>query len=82
MPVASKSERTVEIDDDVSRICQLLSIIERLDEAESGSHRTDGMRAGGTDADLEQLEEAGVHEAIVVPEASKWMRWTSAQHPR
>ena len=59
--VAGEGERAVEIDGDVRDVCELACRVERASEAQRGSHGTDGMRAGGADADLEELEEAGVH---------------------
>jgi hypothetical protein len=33
-------------------------------EAEGGTHGTDSVRAGRSDADFEEFEEAGVHDLV------------------
>jgi hypothetical protein len=45
----------------VGDVFERVAGIERAGEAQRGSHRSDGVRAGGADADLEEFEEAGIH---------------------
>ena len=45
---------------------------ELANEAKSGAHGADCVRGAGTDADFEELEETGVHRAIVGPRGQNW----------
>ncbi len=63
MAEAGEGERAVEMDDDTSGAGELAGGVELLDEAQGGTHGPDGVRAGGSDADLEEFEEAGIHES-------------------
>ena len=62
---AGERERAVEIDEDVVGAVEVVSGVELAGEAEGGAHGTDGVRGGGADANLEELEEAGVHLLIL-----------------
>ena len=56
-----QGQRTVEVDHDVGCRVELAFIGKRTDKTQRGAHRTDGMRARGTETDLEQIESANEH---------------------
>jgi hypothetical protein len=60
--VAGEGEGAVEFGDDVGGAGEQLLIVKRLDEAAGSAHGADGVRAGGTDADLEEVKERGFHD--------------------
>ena len=62
---AGEGERTVEIDGDLCGFFEEICGGEFAGEAEGGAHGTDGVRAGGADADFEEFEEAGVHGGLL-----------------
>ena len=62
---AGEGERAVEVDEDMVRAVEAACGVELADEAESGAHGADGVGAGGAYADLEELEETGVHFFIL-----------------
>jgi hypothetical protein len=66
VPVAGQSERSVEIDCDRSNVVEKMLCIELPEEAKRRAHWADGMRAGGTDADLEEFKETGIHPSAIV----------------
>ena len=63
---ASEGEGAEEVYGEGLGVGEAAGVGEVADEAEGGTHGADGVRAGGTDADLEELKEAGVHQTIVV----------------
>jgi hypothetical protein len=62
---AGEGERAVEVYFESAGLVEEAGCGEILGEPEGGSHRADGVRTGWADADLEEFEEAGVHELIV-----------------
>ena len=64
MADAGEGERAVEFDDDRCCAWKESSRFKLARESKSCSHRTDGMRAGRSDADFEEFKETGVHDVV------------------
>ena len=71
----------IEIDADCCRSRKQSQGVERTDEAESSAHGADGVRTGGTDTDLKELKEAGIHGLSLSSHSSRVfvykMRWST-----
>jgi hypothetical protein len=63
---AGEGERAVKLDEDRCGTFEETGGFKLTGEPKSRSHGTDGMRAGRSNADFEEFEEAGVHDLITV----------------
>jgi hypothetical protein len=61
MPFPGRAERAKQFDLDAAHEAQQIGVFDMRGEAACSDHRPDRVRAGGTDADLEQIEDADVH---------------------
>ena len=64
MANAGEGERAVEIDDNRCSAWKEASRFKLTRESKSRSHRSDGVRAGRSDADFEEFKETGVHDVV------------------
>ncbi len=64
--LARGTERAVQLDAQRAHLLEHAALAHARREAARGDHRTDGMRARGPDADLEEVEGADVHGVLTV----------------
>src|SRR5690606_5171309 len=62
--LAGGAEGTVQLDTDACRGAEQALAAQAVDEARGGTHRPHRVRAGRTDADLEQVENAEGHGVL------------------